>query len=86
MPGSSVVGGQLGSRVVAESRAPFPQAAGPGLERRALGGSRLSMASQLNILRVFLFFFVFVVFFSLPRQSTVEADTFHVAGFWPDDV
>ena len=43
------------------------------------GGSLPAYGSQLNV-RFFSFFF------SLPRQGTAAAATFHVAGFWPDDV
>ena len=43
------------------------------------GGSLPAYGSQLNV-RFFFFFF------SLPRQGTAAAATFHVAGFWLDDV
>lgn len=61
---------------LAESLAPLFPVAWPRAGARSPGG-RLPVASQMNVHRSF---------FLLPRQGTAEADTFHVAGFWPDDV
>lgn len=49
---------------------------GPGLENRAPGLPADGLTDECSS-----FFFFF-----LPRQGTAEADPFHAAGFWPDDV